>query len=122
MIPSVKKQKPDVVFDFGRPGAVFAMHINMTRKPLDDLRVRQAIAHAIDVTVWQGAFGDFVQPMYGVSPVGFYGALDKEDVRRTGRIPTTRNSAASCLPRPASRMDFRSTCSSANARNTRPTC
>jgi peptide/nickel transport system substrate-binding protein len=69
-----------VVFDFGRPGAVFAMHINMTRKPLDDLRVRQAIAHAIDVTVWQGAFGDFVQPMYGVSPVGFYGALDKEDV------------------------------------------
>ena len=79
-IPSVKKQKPDVVFDFGRPGAVFAMHINMTRKPLDDLRVRQAIAHAIDVSVWQGAFGDFVQPMYGVSPVGFYGALDKEDV------------------------------------------
>ena len=88
-IPSVKKQKADVVFDFGRPGAVFAMHINMTRKPLDDLRVRQAIAHAIDVTVWQGAFGDFVQPMYGVSPVGFYGALDKEDV--TSDWPYTYN-------------------------------
>jgi peptide/nickel transport system substrate-binding protein len=52
----------------------------MTRKPLDDLRVRQAIAHAIDTRVWVAAYGDFVEPMYGVSPVGFYGALTKEDL------------------------------------------
>lgn len=79
-IPSLKKQKPDVVFDFGRPGAVFALHINMTRKPLDDLRVREAMAHAIDQKAWEGAFGDFVQPMYGVSPVGFYGALTAKEL------------------------------------------
>jgi peptide/nickel transport system substrate-binding protein len=66
--------------DFGRPGAVFALHLNMTRKPLDDLRVRQAIAHAIDTKVWTAAYGDFVEPMYGVSPVGFYGALTKDDI------------------------------------------
>ena len=49
----------------------------MTRKPLDDLRVRQAIAHAVDTKVWLAAYGDFVEPMYGVSPVGAYGALTK---------------------------------------------
>ncbi len=79
-LPSLRKQMPDMVADFGRPGAVFAAHLNMTRKPLDDLRVRQAIAHAIDTRVWSAAYGDFVEPMYGVSPVGFYGALTKADL------------------------------------------
>jgi peptide/nickel transport system substrate-binding protein len=77
---SLKKQMPDVALDFGRPGATFAMFLNMTRKPLDDLRVREAIAHAIDVGIWTKAYGDFVQPMYGVSPVGAYGALTKDDL------------------------------------------
>jgi peptide/nickel transport system substrate-binding protein len=79
-LPGLRKQMPDMVADFGRPGAVFAMHLNMTRKPLDDLRVRQAIAHAVDTRVWTAAYGDFVEPMYGVSPVGAYGALTKDDL------------------------------------------
>src|SRR4029077_16234279 len=79
-LPSLRKQMPDLVTDFGRPGAVFAMHLNMTRKPLDDLRVRQAIAHAIDTRVWIAAYGDFVEPIDGVSPGGFYGALTKADL------------------------------------------
>jgi peptide/nickel transport system substrate-binding protein len=79
-LASVQKQKPSLVLDLGRPGAVWAFFLNMTRKPLDDIRVRQAIAHAIDVSAWSKAFGDFVSPMYGVSPVGYYGALDKQDL------------------------------------------
>ena len=78
--PSLKKQKPDAIFDYGRPGGTWALFLNMTRKPLDDIRVRQAIAHAIDPTAWINAFGDFVEPMYGISPQGFYGSLQKEDV------------------------------------------
>jgi peptide/nickel transport system substrate-binding protein len=77
---SLKKQKPDAIFDLGRPGGTFAMFLNMPRKPLDDLRVRQAFAHAIDQNAWVAAFGDFVEPMYGVSPPGFYGALTKADL------------------------------------------
>ena len=77
---SLKKQMPDLTLDFGRPGATVAMFLNMTRKPLDDLRVREAIAHAIDTNIWLTAYGDFMQPMYGVSPVGFYGALTKADL------------------------------------------
>ena len=49
---SLKKQKPDAIFDYGRPGGTWALFLNMTRKPLDDIRVRQAIAHAIDPTAW----------------------------------------------------------------------
>jgi peptide/nickel transport system substrate-binding protein len=77
---SLKKQKPDAIFDYGRPGGTWALFLNMTRKPLDDIRVRQAIAHAIDPTAWLNAFGDFVEPMYGISPQGFYGSLGKEDI------------------------------------------
>ena len=48
---SLKKQKPDAIFDYGRPGGTWALFLNMTRKPLDDIRVRQAIAHAIDHSI-----------------------------------------------------------------------
>ncbi len=78
--PSLKRQKPDTVFDAGRPGGTWAFHLNMTRKPLDDLRVRKAIAHAIDQSAWVAAYGDFIRPIYGLSPVGFYGSMDKDDV------------------------------------------
>jgi peptide/nickel transport system substrate-binding protein len=30
------------------PGSLFTMHFNLSRKPLDDLRVRRAFAYAID--------------------------------------------------------------------------
>jgi peptide/nickel transport system substrate-binding protein len=79
-LTSLKKQMPDLVLDFGRPGATVAMFLNMTRKPLDNLKVREAIAHAVDTRVWLTAYGDFMQTMYGVSPVGFYGALTKDDL------------------------------------------
>lgn len=88
--PSLKKQMPNASFDFGRPGATFTMFINMTRKPLDNLKVREAIAHGIDQNVWKGAFGDFVEPMYGISPQGFYGALEKQDIPAEG-WPLTYN-------------------------------
>ncbi len=77
---SVKKQKPDAVMDAGRPGSTWALHFNMTRKPLDDIRVREAIAHGIDQSIWVAAFGDFMTPTYGVSPVGYYGSLEKADL------------------------------------------
>ncbi len=120
---SLKKQKPDAIFDYGRPGGTWALFLNMTRKPLDDIRVRQAIAHAIDPTAWLNAFGDFVEPMYGISPQGFYGALQKEDIPARlalhVRSAAEQETAGRCgICRTASA----STCSSANARNTSPTC
>lgn len=92
---SLKRQKPDAIFDLGRPGAIWAFHLNMTRKPLDDIRVRQAIAHAIDQRVWTQAFGDFVSPIYGISPQGYYGSLTADDVPKDADWPFVYNPEAS---------------------------
>ncbi len=88
---SLRKQKPDAVFDLGRPGAIWAFHLNMTRKPLDDIRVRKAIANAIDQRVWTQAFGDFVSPIYGIAPQGYYGALTAADVPKDPEWPYVYN-------------------------------
>jgi len=54
--------------------------LSIVSQPLDDIRVRKAIAHAIDQRVWTAAFGDFVSPIYGIAPQGYYGAMTKDDV------------------------------------------
>jgi peptide/nickel transport system substrate-binding protein len=79
-LASLLRQMPDVMIDAGRPGGVNSLFINMTRKPLDNLKVREAIAHAIDQNVWQKAYGDLARPLYGLTPVGYYGALIEEDI------------------------------------------
>jgi peptide/nickel transport system substrate-binding protein len=42
------KKEPGVIVDVLRPAELGLLHLNMTVKPLDDKRVRQAIAHAIN--------------------------------------------------------------------------
>ena len=53
--------------------------LNMTRKPLDDIRVRQAIAYAVD----RDLFVDIIGPVLGgpqISPVppGYFGHIEKD--------------------------------------------
>lgn len=88
---SLRRQKPDAVFNLGRPGSIWAFHLNMTRKPLDDLRVRQAIAHALDQNIWIQAFGDFLSRMNGIAPPGYYGALEPADVPKDADWPYVFN-------------------------------
>ncbi len=49
---------PHAVVDVFMPAELAALHLNMSQKPLDDVRVRQAIAYAInrkELLKWQGA-------------------------------------------------------------------
>ena len=52
------KKLPGAVVDVFEPGEEAILHLNMAQKPLDDIRVRQAIAYAInrpEFYRWQGA-------------------------------------------------------------------
>ncbi|MGH7824489.1 MAG: ABC transporter substrate-binding protein [Candidatus Binatia bacterium] len=65
-----------VIESFG-PASVHKLHIDRTRKPLNDLKVRQAIAYALnrdDIIRFIGK--DVAEPLYSVIPAQFVGGLD----------------------------------------------
>jgi peptide/nickel transport system substrate-binding protein len=77
---SMKQRKPDTIFDGTKPGSVNTLHLNLTRKPLDDLRVRQAIRYAIDNAALAHAYGEMGGQMWGVNPPQFPGSVSDKDL------------------------------------------
>src|SRR2546427_583325 len=79
--PRTEKQ----VFRFPYPGTWYLLP-QVTKAPFDDLKVRRAIAHAIDrenvVRVAQG----FAIPAHAMIPPGFPGALDDKKTRDLQRF------------------------------------
>ena len=75
-VDRMKKQRGAVV-DVFEPGEEAILHLNQAQKPLDDLRVRQAIAHAInrpEILKFQGA--DVSRTPGSVIPIGNLGYID----------------------------------------------
>jgi len=67
--------------DLTAPANTFALHFNMTQKPLDDIRVRQALCHAINRTELINFLGkDVARPEISPLPSGYVGHT--EDVVR----------------------------------------
>jgi len=56
-VDRISKRKGTTVDIFG-PGEYFTVHINQAMKPLDDIRVRKAIAHSINVDEIQAYAGE----------------------------------------------------------------
>ena len=68
---------PGVAIESFGPASVHKLHIDRNRKPLNDLRVRKAIAHAInrdDIVRFIG--GDVAEVIYSVIPPDFVGGLE----------------------------------------------
>ena len=68
------RKVPNAVVDVFEPGEEAILHLNTTQKPLDDLRVRQALAAAInrpELLKWQGA--DPSRPPGSIIPIGNLG-------------------------------------------------
>ena len=64
----------DTVVDIFRPGEHRSLHLNTTIKPLDDIRVRRAIAHAINRDeIVQFLGKDVSEAAYSVVPNGYLG-------------------------------------------------
>ncbi|MGV8989400.1 MAG: ABC transporter substrate-binding protein [Cypionkella sp.] len=77
---SIKAQNPDLQFDVASPGSFFTMHFNLTKKPFDDVRVRQAFFYAIDRDEITKALAPFGGRTYGLNPPSFPGGFTAETV------------------------------------------
>lgn len=71
------REAPGTVVDVIRPAELAELSLNQTKKPLDDLRVRQAVAYAIDragIAQFKGAAT--AEPATSVVPAGYLGTID----------------------------------------------
>ncbi|WP_137179476.1 ABC transporter substrate-binding protein [Roseomonas sp. AR75] len=79
-IPTIRQRAPRTIFDATAPGSFNSLHLNLTRAPLDDLRVRQAIRLAINNAQIAAAFSGLSVPMVGIIAPQFAGAVKDEDL------------------------------------------
>ena len=74
------KRQGMTVTPFG-PQTVWLLHMNMTVKPFDDIRVRRAAAHAIkkeDLVAFMGK--DLAEPLFSPIPPTYVGAAKRADL------------------------------------------
>jgi peptide/nickel transport system substrate-binding protein len=74
------KRQGMVITPFG-PQTVWLLHMNITAKPFDDVRVRRAVAHAIkreDLVAYMGK--DLAEPLFSPIPPTYVGAAKRGDL------------------------------------------
>ena len=76
----MRQRAPQTIFDATAPGSFNSLHINLTRPPLNDLRVRQAIRLAINNAQIAAAFVGMSAPMTGIIAPQFAGSVKAEDL------------------------------------------
>ncbi|TCR81448.1 ABC transporter substrate-binding protein [Rhizobium sp. BK376] len=77
---TMKQRSAKTIFDATAPGSLNTLHVNLTRPPLNDLRVRQALRYAIDNAQIANAFNGIATPMVGVIAPQFAGSVKMEDL------------------------------------------
>ncbi len=72
---------PGTAIEIFGPGETLALHFNMTKKPMDDIRVRRAICHAINREELMKFLGpDVTEKLVSAIPVNYLGGTDKVPV------------------------------------------
>ncbi|MDA8247632.1 MAG: ABC transporter substrate-binding protein [Rhodospirillales bacterium] len=70
---------PHAIVDVFEPGELSQLNLNITVRPLDDIRVRQAIAYAVDrqeLLRWKGA--EVARAPISVVPIDYLGTVDAQ--------------------------------------------
>jgi len=71
------RQQPNVAIDVFEPAELYELHLNTNVAPLDDIRVRQAVAHAINRDELLRFVGPSVaRPARSVVPIGYLGFVE----------------------------------------------
>ena len=76
----VKKMRevPGTAIEIFGPGETLVLHFNLTKKPLDDVRVRKAICHAINLNELMKFLGpDVTEKLVSPIPMNYLGGTDK---------------------------------------------
>lgn len=79
-IPTMKQRAPLTIFDATAPGSFNLLHVNLTRPPLNDLRVRQALRLGINNAQIAAAFAGLAVPMVGIIAPQFAGSMKREEL------------------------------------------
>lgn len=69
---------PETAIEIFGPGETLVIHLNLTKKPLDDIRVRKAICHAISIDELMRFLGpDVTEKLVSPIPMNYLGGTDK---------------------------------------------
>jgi peptide/nickel transport system substrate-binding protein len=69
---------PGTAIEIFGPGETLVVHFNMTKKPLDDIRIRRAICHAINLDELMKFLGpDVTEKLVSPIPINYLGGTDK---------------------------------------------
>ncbi len=72
------RQVPGTAIEIFGPGETLVLHFNMTKKPLDDIRIRQAICHAINLEELTKFLGpDVTEKLVSPIPMNYLGGTDQ---------------------------------------------
>jgi peptide/nickel transport system substrate-binding protein len=82
------ENEPDTIVNVFGPGFTGLFHFNTSIKPLDDIRVRQAITHALDRELFLAASSNkLVTQVYAsMSPEFLSGGLANEKIKKLGLV------------------------------------
>ena len=96
-VQSMLQRDKTLMMDMTAPGSFNTLNINLTRKPFDQLKVRQALMHAID----RKAVAQALAPMGGdlacLQPAGFPGGFTAEQLPAELRYPHDPKKAKALL-------------------------